>query len=153
MAKPLPIGFSNWKTHFFANLAVANNFYIKGSFIGSDGTNYQVFRGPNIASTTAANPTVVTTSEAHGFHVGQTIQIEGMPNAVSAMNASWVITAVGSSTTFTIGFNSTGLGTTTGRGIAGVDSGLKVPVANYAYTPGANCVDDYPAAHELPWEG
>lgn len=153
MAKPLPVGFSNWRTFFFVNNVIANNFYAKASFSRIVSDVIHLYRGPSIASTSAANPVVITTAEAHGFKVGQTVSIDGMPNALSALNAEWVITAVGSPTTFSVGFNSTTPGTSTGYGMAGVDIGVAAPTASFSLMPGALCVDDYPAAHELPWEG
>ncbi len=153
MAKPLPVGFPNWRAFFFPNIAVANNLYVKASFVESDGTNWRAYRGPTIASITAASSAVVTTAEAHGFHVGQTIRINGLPNALSAINTTHVITAVGSSTTFTIAASTTGLSSVVGAAIVGVDMGLTLLAASFGVVPGALCVDDYPGAHELPWEG
>lgn len=55
-----------------------------------------------ITGVTNASPMVVTTSVAHGFEVGQIVIIKDVTGTTAA-NGTWRITAVGSSTTFTIG--------------------------------------------------
>lgn len=64
-----------------------------------------------IASIAKASPTVVTTASAHGLSVGQVVILEGLfQSATTGMpqmsNMPFVITAVGSTTTFTVTWNS-----------------------------------------------
>jgi hypothetical protein len=53
-----------------------------------------------VTGATNADPSVVTTSAAHGFGVGDKVIMAG--NTPAALNGSWIISAVGSTTTFTI---------------------------------------------------
>jgi len=64
-----------------------------------------------ISSSSAANPTVITTSVVHGFATGDSVRITG--HSVSAVNGQWVITVI-STTTFSIP-----LGLTSGGGATG----------------------------------
>lgn len=64
-----------------------------------------------IASIAKANPTVITTASAHGLSVGQVVILEGLfQSATTGMPQMslmpFVITAVGSTTTFTVLWNS-----------------------------------------------
>jgi hypothetical protein len=82
--------------------------------------------GSTVAITAITNATsaVVTTSAAHGFGVGDSILIAGVTPA--GYNGRWGITAVGSSTTFTIY-----VGTALGAGSAfGTAQGLTLPGAS-----------------------
>jgi hypothetical protein len=67
----------------------------------------------SIASSTNANPTVVTTSVAHGLAVGDVVEIAGHP-VNTAANGTWTVTVVGSATTFTIAVAGNGAGTAGG---------------------------------------
>src|SRR6185436_5182576 len=86
----------------------------------------------------AQDTATVTTSTAHGFAVGQTINIMGTGTFTGAggggagYDAAWVVQSTPSATTFTI-FNST----TGGGGISGVTPASQTPangVAGYAVT-------------------
>jgi hypothetical protein len=82
--------------------------------------------GSTVAITAITNATsaVVTTGSAHGFGVGDSILIAGVTPA--GYNGRWGITAVGSSTTFTIY-----VGTALGAGSAfGTAQGLTLPSAS-----------------------
>jgi hypothetical protein len=102
--------------------------------------------GPQIqiASIAKANPTIVTTASAHGLTVGQVVILEGlfqtsttgMPQ-ISLM--PFVITAVGSPTTFTILWNSNQSNYTA---LSGSPSGAFVRQVLYPflYEPGQNFI-------------
>lgn len=82
--------------------------------------------GSTVAITAITNATsaVVTTGSAHGFGVGDSVLIAGVTPA--GYNGRWGITAVGSSTTFTIY-----VGTALGAGSAfGTAQGLTLPSAS-----------------------
>jgi hypothetical protein len=66
-----------------------------------------------ISSSTNATPTVVTTGAAHGLAVGDTVEIVGHAGNTNA-NGTWVVTVVGSATTFTIPAGANAVGTATG---------------------------------------
>lgn len=69
-----------------------------------------------VTGLTNANPGVVTTSINHGFSTGQVIQINGA-TGVTGINAINFTITVLSQTTFSIGINTSTLGTYTGNGI------------------------------------
>lgn len=76
-----------------------------------------------ITAITNATSAVVTTSGAHGFSAGDVVTIAGVTPA--GYNGKWAITAVGSTTTFTIY-----VGTALGAGSAfGTATGLTTPAA------------------------
>lgn len=66
-----------------------------------------------IASSTNANPTVVTTASAHGLAVADVVEIVGHGGNTNA-NGVWSVTVVGSTTTFTIPYPANAVGTATG---------------------------------------
>jgi hypothetical protein len=158
-----PIGFDNWRTFFFVSKDGSNGkFWRKGSFVAREASQHKLYRGPSIAATNEAAAVTITTDEAHEFPVGKRVRISGMPDALAGLNAGsdpvndngeWVVLTVPTPTTFTVGFDSTGLGTTTGIGVVGVFVGDYIPADDYAMVTGRNCTDEYPAAWELPWEG
>lgn len=64
-----------------------------------------------ITTGTAANPVVFTTSSAHGFAVGDSITLKGAVWASGSItDGVYTVSAVGSSTTFSIAQNTTGFG-------------------------------------------
>lgn len=73
-----------------------------------------------------SNVVTLTTSAAHGFSVGQYVVITGMADAT--LNGSFVITAVGSSTTFSYALTHGDVASTSATGTATVG-------AVYKYTP------------------
>ena len=74
----------------------------------------QQFGAPiQIASITKANPAVITTASAHGYSVGDTIIMRGLyQSSTTGMaqiaNIPFTITVVGSTTTFTINWDTSG---------------------------------------------
>jgi hypothetical protein len=70
-----------------------------------------------IATTSETGTTVtVTTSSAHGLSVGQSIKVYGV--GVSGYNGTWTVATTPTSTTFTYVDNSSGLGASSGGGVA-----------------------------------
>lgn len=81
--------------------------------LGPTNSGLELQLGPQlqIASIAKASPTVVTTASAHGLSVGQVVILEGLfQSSTTGMpqmsNMPFVITAVGSTTTFTVTWNS-----------------------------------------------
>lgn len=66
-----------------------------------------------ISSSTNANPTVVTTATVHGLAVGDVVEIRDHAGNTNA-NGVWVVSVVGSTTTFTIPYPANAVGTATG---------------------------------------
>ena len=54
-----------------------------------------------ITSSSVANPTVITTSTAHGFTSGDSVRIQGHSGSTPSLNADWVVTVI-TTTTFSI---------------------------------------------------
>jgi len=54
-----------------------------------------------ISTSSVANPTVITTSTAHGFASGDSVRIAGHSGSTPTLNAEWVVTVI-SSTSFSI---------------------------------------------------
>ena len=97
-----------------------------------------------IASIAKANPTVVTTASAHGLSVGQVVILEGLfQSSTTGMpqmsNMPFVITAVGSPTTFTVLWNSNQSNYTA---LSGSPAGAYVRQVLYPnlYLPGVNFI-------------
>lgn len=66
-----------------------------------------------ISGSTNANPSVVTTSVAHGLVVGDIVEIAN--HAVNTnINGTWTLATVGSSTTFSVPHPANGAGTASG---------------------------------------
>lgn len=63
-----------------------------------------------VSSATVANPAVLTTSAAHGFAVGDVVRVSKVDYTGGSINGTFTISAVGSSTTFTIPFDASGFG-------------------------------------------
>jgi hypothetical protein len=82
--------------------------------VGSDpGASLAWWAPVNIASSTNANPSVVTTAVAHGLSVGDVVEITG--HLVNTnINGTWTLATVGSSTTFTVPMAANGAGVATG---------------------------------------
>lgn len=83
----------------------------------------------NVALT--SNIATITTSAAHGFAVGQTVGITGLTN--SALNGSYVVSAVGSSTTFSYPLTHTNISSTSDSGSA---SGTDINLASTSISTG-----------------
>ena len=83
-----------------------------------------------IASSTNANPTVVTTTTVHGLVAGDVVEIQGHP-ANTAANGVWVVTTAPSTTTFQIPVPATAAGTAGGTAMEMVsDVDLNFTVQN-----------------------
>lgn len=80
-----------------------------GSYVPALDAQVLVNEAVAILSSSAANPTTITTDEAHGLTNGQTVEIAG--HSVGGVNGDWTSTVV-SATTFTIPVASTGGGAT-----------------------------------------
>lgn len=143
-----PIGFDNFKNFYIIPANGGDAILKKASFFKTISSLHRMFRGASIASTSAAATVVVTTTEAHGLPVGSKVTIDGMPNALAGLNGEWVVLSAPTTTTFTVGFNSTAPGASAGSGIAGVDQGDYYP-DTYGITVGDNCV----AAYGNAWDG
>ena len=97
----------------------------------------------NIASSTNATPTVITTSAAHGLHTGQAAIIYGHSGNTNA-NGTWIVTVL-SNTTFKISAFSTFPGTyVAGSGVGGA-SGTVQSLAFPGLTTAEDLVDDIDA--------
>jgi hypothetical protein len=103
--------------------------------------------GPQIqiASIAKANPTVITTAAAHGLSVGQVVILEGLfqtsTTGMPQMSLMpFVITAVGSTTTFTVAWNSNQSNYTA---LSGSPSGAYVRQILYPfmYEPGVSFIN------------
>lgn len=70
----------------------------------------------SVTGITKANPGVVTTNLTHGFATGQVITINGATGMTAVNGTPFTITVL-SSTTFSIGVNTTGYATYTGGGV------------------------------------
>lgn len=97
-----------------------------------------------IASITAANPIVVTTASAHGYTVGTTVILQGLKESSTTgmqqiAGIPFTISAVGSTTTFTIKWNGSGSNYTA---LSGSPSGAYVMQVLYPflYLPEDNVV-------------
>jgi len=155
MARPKPIGFDNWRTFsFVANDGSGFTFFRKASFSREVSTHHKLYVGPNIASTNANANCTITTAEAHGLMVGQSVVLHGLPSPVSGvLNGERIITAVPTTTTFQLGINTVTEGATTAAGMVGVDTEARIPVTNYAIVPGGLCIEEHGEAWELPFVG
>jgi len=149
-----PIGFDNWLSHnFISSDGSGKDFYTLGSFCLEDSGKFRVYRGPSIASTSAASACVVTTTEAHGLKTGQTVRFAQLPAAISSIMSGDLVVTVLTTATFSVPVTTTSAGATTGLGIVGVDIGQSVSSSAFAYTPGMNCMDSVPDPWMRPWAG
>lgn len=101
--------------------------------------------GPSQAITTvtaSASPTIVTTTSAHGYNVGDTVIMEGIAlattNNMQLLNGvPFTITAVGSPTTFSIQWNSSGSNYTT---VSPTAANVKKVLYPFLYLPEDNVI-------------
>jgi hypothetical protein len=110
----------------------------------SAGLSLQLGAQLQIASIAKASPTVITTASAHGLSVGQVVILEGLyQSSTTGMpqmsNMPFVITAVGSTTTFTVLWNSNQSNYTA---LSGSPTGAYVRQVLYPwlYLPGVNFI-------------
>jgi hypothetical protein len=84
------------------------------AMISSDpGASLTWYSPVSIASSTNANPSVVTTAAVHGLSVGDVVEIQN--HLVNTnINGVWTIATVGSTTTFTVPYAANGAGGATG---------------------------------------
>jgi len=108
------------------------------------GLSLQFGAKQQIASIAKASPTVVTTASAHGYNVGDVVILEGLfQSATTGMpqmsGVPFQITAVGSTTTFTVTWNSS---TSNYTALSGSPTGAFVQKVLYPflYLPGQNFV-------------
>lgn len=162
MARTKPIGFNNFRTFsFVSNDGSGFTFFRKASFSKEDGSKHRLYTGPSITSVSAdASTPLVTTTENHGFVIGQTVVLHGLPNIGSGyatphpLLGAQVIASTPASNTFTVVGTLDTSGYATGAvGIVGVDIEAEILVANFACIPGGLCEDEYPAAWEIPLVG
>ena len=83
--------------------------YARACNAGLDASEYA---GLTITSITKANPGVVTTSAAHGYTTGQTVRLYNTNGMVEVEDVTFTITVL-TTTTFSIGVNTTTYGTYT----------------------------------------
>jgi hypothetical protein len=84
------------------------------AMVASDpGASLSWFQPTQISSSTNANPSVVTTTTAHGLAVGDVVEITGHL-ANTNINGVWTIATVGSTTTFTVPAPANAVGAATG---------------------------------------
>ena len=67
--------------------------------------------GVNISAVSAEADAVITTTGEHDFSVGDKVTISGVSGSgrIETMNGEWTVAATSTSTTFTVGFDSTGM--------------------------------------------
>ena len=120
--------------------------YVSVNGISTFSAGLMLQYGPQIqiASIAKASPTIVTTASAHGLSVGQVVILEGLfQSATTGMPQMslmpFVITAVGSTTTFTITWNSN---QTNYTALSGSPTGAFVRQVLYPflYEPGVNFI-------------
>lgn len=102
------------------------------SMVASDrGLSLTWWNPVNIASSTNANPSVVTTAAPHGLAVGDVVGVAG--HLVNTnVNGVWALSTVGSATTFTVPNAGNGAGAATGTAMKmESDTTLNFVVANY----------------------
>lgn len=81
-----------------------------GNTEGSPVNNGTLGSAATVSTSSAANPSVITTAAAHGFLSGDTVLIAGHSGSTPSINSSHVVTVTGT-TTFTIPVNVTVGGT------------------------------------------
>lgn len=120
--------------------------YVSSLGISTFSAGLMLQYGPQIqiASIAKANPTVITTASPHGLSVGQVVILEGLyQSATTGMPQMslmpFVITAVGSTTTFTVLWNSNQSNYTA---LSGSPTGAFVRQVLYPflYEPGVNYI-------------
>jgi len=92
-----------------------------------------------LTALTGANPSIATTSAAHGLSVGDVVTIAGVTPA--GYNGKWAVTSVPSATTFGINVGTalaagSAFGTATGLSVAAA-AGMKLGTGNTGTTPPA----------------
>jgi len=96
-----------------------------GAF-GASGTTGGTAVGGAITTLTNATPSVFTTTTAHGLIVGDFIQVQGVTTD-TAVNGNVAVSAVGSTTTFSIATAGNG----TAGNLAGSSASQAFPVSTY----------------------
>ncbi len=115
---PLTFSAVNYDTivDVYSSTTASNTDMVKvggGISVFSAGLSQQFGAAQQIASITKANPAVVTTASAHGYSVGDTVIMRGLfqssTTGMPQMNdVPFTISAVGSTTTFTVQWDSSG---------------------------------------------
>lgn len=155
-----PIGFDNWISNNFVTDSTGRDFTIIGSFAQIVSGAWRVFRGPSIIASTAADPCVITTAEAHGFHTRQLVRLKGFPGTLAGLLDEQHEVTVLSPTTFSVPVDTSAsyatslADNTLGLAVAGVDCDFTAEAAAIvAYLPGKNCTDAHGPAHERAFIG
>lgn len=109
------------------------------------GLSLQLGAQIQIASIAKASPTVITTASAHGLSVGQVVILEGLFQSVTTgmpqmSNIPFVITAVGSPTTFTVTWNSSQSNYTALSG-SPVGAFVRQVLYPFLYAPGVSVIN------------
>ena len=117
-AAPLPTTMTEFaKRKALAYRILTNPDGFVNSFLSAvaadSGASLTWYQPTNIASSTNANPSVVTTNVAHGLVVGDVVEI-ATHLVNTTINGVWTIATVGSSTTFTVPHPAAGAGVATG---------------------------------------
>jgi hypothetical protein len=115
MARTKPLGFDNWRTFSFVSSDGSGlSFFRRASFGVTNGGFHQLFVGPSIISVTShtTEPTIET-NEPHGYAIGQSVRIHGVPNnptggSSSALIGPQVVTGIVSPTKFKVAANTSG---------------------------------------------
>lgn len=143
-----PPGFDNFRQWFFVSAdGSGKSPTILASFVMEGTTLYEIYRGANISSVSAANPAVVTTDEPHGLTSGTTVRLH--KTSKPGFNDLDVVATVTSSTTFTVPLDGAAIGAATG-GIAGVKTDDLVRIDAF---PAAFCdLQPYGSLFRQPWE-
>jgi hypothetical protein len=82
--------------------------------VASDSAGSLTWYAPTlIASSTNANPSVITTASVHGLAVNDVVEIVGHAGNTN-INGVWTVSAVGSTTAFTVPYPANAVGTATG---------------------------------------
>lgn len=94
-----------------------------------------------IASSTNANPSVITTATAHGLVVGDVVEVSGHLVNVD-VNGVWTVATVGSTTLFTVPYPAAGAGVATGWAMKmETDLNVNVTIQN-VFNPIAGVIPD-----------
>lgn len=105
------------KRKILANRVLTNPDSLVNAFLSAvasdSGASLTWYQPTLIASSTNANPSVVTTASAHGLSVGDVVEISGHAGNTNA-NGVWTIATVGSTTTFTVPHPANAVGTAAG---------------------------------------
>lgn len=106
-----------WTKRRLLSISIMNDPAVKlAAFVGAVSADpdsaLNWFAPVSIASSTNANPTVITTAVAHGLTTGDVVEVAGHAVNTNAVG-TWVVTVL-TATTFSIPQSANGVGTATG---------------------------------------